>query len=910
MTHLTRRGKTTLVMSATILGLNIATLSNAQPQSVTPTKVTAASNTERSGIVPVRVVARLSEDSLVPRISTVGSVDNVGAKAVIALNLKGAPLQFSALPDNHQAALMTKYGKDAGSQYEAGLALQLKSLVNRFNAEHPTARVGVAGVPFAPVDADDASSNTNYSDLIGSVDVFLPGAGSERSDAALKALSEMARGRQIVPISEAMIERSNQRVNMRSARQAEAESDGVRPSRQESGTERDRNRPSVSIGGGDDATGSNDGSNETDSLAQRLGETQEQDAINALIAAWGSSNPDWDMNGDGIVDGFDLSIVLGHYGDDEGEGGGGGGGEGGGGQGGGGGEGGGGEGGGGSGGGSGEGIQDLVPGSGFIGVTSVPSKQGSPSAAGYDAESIARWTELPYITRDRDFYVTISAFHMEDISHIEFILDGGEPVVSTEVTPHPDTGYPEYMAQVDVSDLAPGMHEIRAIVYPNAGIPRVLQGAANETSIHMVNNGNESFWFNYDPNPTTAYVGPASQFATVDDAIAALGTDLYGGRIYLSEGNHDLFDDYNNTFTNTAQNKVLTISAAPGLDATKVFVEGYSGIGDGMLRNGSLHLRNVSVLAPVVDHGQPSLKGYGNNRLFIEGVYNTSTDPVRGWANLGVQRLANATTEWGLGCWIKDSTFVNVPKGIKSPTLVKNTSFTRISADAFGSGPGAVVNCWLDKADSPNADHAQHADIFQISVNQQVEHVENRIFVDIRATNNTNQIGHISGSVTLKNFAFVRWRVDSMYTSSSMNFFHEVDHVVIDDNIFRNCSISFIKRMPHALFRDTLMWRFREGNQGFDGIFTPSQVIVDNVHFTNDSSVPFQGSTIGEVNFASPSPPVGVPSNGSGGFIPTYVMTEAQITNQYLGNANVDVRGTVRDHFYYDKSLLDLTWWR
>ena len=908
MTHLTRRGKTTLVLSATILGLNVATLSNAHPQSVTPSRVpAAATSSDRDGIVPVRVVARLSEDTLVPRLSVFDSAaDEIGDQDVIALNIKGAPLQFASLPDSMQAKLVEKFGKEAPSQYEAGVSLQLKKLVNRFVAENPTARVGVVGLPFAPVDAGDVSSNAHYSDLIGSLDVFLPGSGSQSSVAAMKALSEIANGRQIVPVSEGILDRNNRYLNMRTARQGEADTNSVRPSRGDSENRRLRERPTVSIGD-ESGSSSSDGDASNGGLAERLGDINEQDAINALLGAWGTADPTWDVNGDGIVDGQDLSVILGLYGDDgDGDGGndGGGGGNDGGGNDGGGNDG------GGSGGGSGEGIQDLIPGSGFMGVTSVPGTQGSPSNPGYGAEAIARWTELPYITRDRDFYVTISAYHMEDINRVEFILNGGEPVVSTEVTPHPDTGYPEYMARVDVSDLAPGYHEIRAVIYPNAGKPRVLQGTTNESNIHMVNNGNESFWFNYDPNPTTAYVGPNSQFASIDDAIAALGTDLYGGRIYLSEGNHDLFGDYNQDFQNTDQNKVLTISAAPGLDATKVFVEGYSGPGDGLLRNGSIHVRNVSILSPVTEHRQTALKGVGSNRLFIEGVYNTSTDPVRGWANLGVQRLADATTEWTKGCWIKDSTLVNVPKGINSVTLAKNTSMTRISADAYGSGPGALINCWLDKADSYTADHTQHADIFQVSVTYPVDIIENRIYADIRATNNTNQIGHISGSNDLKNFAVVRWTVDSMYSGSSMNFFREIDHVVIDGCTFRNCSVSFIKRMPHALVRDTLMWRFRDGDQGFNGIFTPSKTIIDNFHFTNESSPPFEGSTVGPVHYAAPSAPVGTPSNGSGGFIPSYVMTDAEFTNQYIGNKDVERRGTIRDHFYYDKSLLDLTWWR
>ena len=914
MIQTTACSRMTLGLAATILGLGLgASLSVASPQTVSISRTSAeAPDRARNGIVPVRIAARMSSDSLVPVLETSGSAAGVGDQEVIALNLRGAPLRFAALTRDHQRSLVERFGADAPRRYEIGLSRELKKLVSRFQAQHPTARVGMVGVPFVASSGGDAAANGNYSGLIGSLDVLMPGVDVSADPERMKALSELARGRQIVPVSSGLIERNDAFANARRARQSDG--DSVRPSRDaSSGADNRRGRRTVRVGGSG-AYGNRPTSDAGGPDLAWLEAMSQQDAMNGLLSAWGASGSQWDLNGDGFVDGHDLSIVLGHYGegsDSGGDSGGDGsddGDMGGGGQSGGGGTDGGA--GGGTGGDPGEGVLSLVPGPGFMGATSVPGRQGSPSAPGYQAQAIARWTELPYITRDRDFYVTISAFHMAEIDRVEFILNGGEPVVTREVQPHPDTGYAEYMVKVDVSDLTPGLHEIRAIAYPRTGQPRVLQGETDRSGIHMVNNGNESFWFNYDPSPTTAWVGPNSQYPTIDAAIAALGEDLYGGRIYLSEGSHDLFDQYNSTFQNTDENKVLTISSAPGLDATKVFIEGYAGPGDGVLRNASLHIKDVSVLAPVIDHQSAALKGFGPHRLILEGVYNTSTDPVRGWAKLNVQRLADAVAEWTLGCWMKDCSLVNVPKGPKSVTMAKNVSYTRISADAFPSGPGAVINCWLDKADPYNADHQQHADIFQLSVTYPVEILENRILADVRATNNTNQIGHITGVNEIKNFAIVRWEVDSMYSGSSMNLFRDIDHLVIDDCTFRNCAIAFGGRFTNTLVRDTLMYRWRDEDRGFDALFDADTTIIDGLHFEDESNPPFPGTTTGLVHYAAPSPPVGVPSSGGNGFIPTYVMSDSLFSNQYIGNADVERRGTIRDHFYYDRNQLDLTWWR
>ena len=155
-------------------------------------------------------------------------------------------------------------------------------------------------------------------------------------------------------------------------------------------------------------------------------------------------------------------------------------------------------------------IPILFPGTGFTEateelppVTRTQLRSSSADTRGEDAKAIGRFTKLPFLTRRKDFYISISAEHMMDIDYVEFSLDGGPWEKVTDKKEHPsdrsealsvgtepsmyqdrEDGYREYLAKVDISDLGSGtgstpedgLHEIRARIVPTIGIPRVLQG--------------------------------------------------------------------------------------------------------------------------------------------------------------------------------------------------------------------------------------------------------------------------------------------------------------------------------------------------------------------------------------------------------------------------------------------------
>jgi len=155
-------------------------------------------------------------------------------------------------------------------------------------------------------------------------------------------------------------------------------------------------------------------------------------------------------------------------------------------------------------------IPILLPGTGFTEeteelppVTRTQLRSSSADTRGEDAKAIARFTKLPFLTRRKDFYISISAEHMMDIDYVEFSLNGGPWERVTDKKEHPsdgsealsvgtepsayqdrEDGYREYLAKVKISDLGSGtgstpedgLHEIRARIVPTIGIPRVLQG--------------------------------------------------------------------------------------------------------------------------------------------------------------------------------------------------------------------------------------------------------------------------------------------------------------------------------------------------------------------------------------------------------------------------------------------------
>ncbi len=142
-------------------------------------------------------------------------------------------------------------------------------------------------------------------------------------------------------------------------------------------------------------------------------------------------------------------------------------------------------------------IKNITSGTGFssmipynnAGVGTDP--QGSVGNDGYGTLPIARWTSIPHrISRPSDeewnsdgpsTTVGIMAFHASGIKEVDFILNGGTTVTVSDVEYNSTTGFNEYCVKMDRDSVITNMGEtsdnaeLRAIIRPNHGTPRVMQ---------------------------------------------------------------------------------------------------------------------------------------------------------------------------------------------------------------------------------------------------------------------------------------------------------------------------------------------------------------------------------------------------------------------------------------------------
>lgn len=124
----------------------------------------------------------------------------------------------------------------------------------------------------------------------------------------------------------------------------------------------------------------------------------------------------------------------------------------------------------------------LVSGSGWSGLIAQPAQQGSSGQLGFNDDAIAQWdyhTNVPYSMLTASTPICVLAYHVSGINSVTIGIDGGLFVTASQQTTLVTNGatstYTEYCAQLDPTTLSDGEHELRAIVTPNTGYPRVLQ---------------------------------------------------------------------------------------------------------------------------------------------------------------------------------------------------------------------------------------------------------------------------------------------------------------------------------------------------------------------------------------------------------------------------------------------------
>jgi hypothetical protein len=192
--------------------------------------------------------------------------------------------------------------------------------------------------------------------------------------------------------------------------------------------------------------------------------------------------------------------------------------------------------------------QGLAEWSSFSEPTEEPDPVGTPDQLGYDAKAIARWLNVPFSNHSYLAFISVLAYHINGIDKVMMCRDGGNWVQAKEG--------PEgvYTVGFFCSD-SPKFSEIRAIVYPKCGIPRVLQGPLNNSYVggdnHLnVRNGNHSMFINsgnlqnreYHVSPTgnddTGDGSIQNPFRTIGGACGVIG-NCDGVNLYLANGDYE-----------------------------------------------------------------------------------------------------------------------------------------------------------------------------------------------------------------------------------------------------------------------------------------------------------------------------------------------------------------------------------
>ena len=424
-----------------------------------------------------------------------------------------------------------------------------------------------------------------------------------------------------------------------------------------------------------------------------------QDAITAsgFTAAWGTSNPQYDLNGDGVVNGADLTLFLAQIPPD-------------------------------SGGQSSSGSGTvtpivtaplLIPGTGFTSSTPQPSSVGDSSIAGFDAKAIARWDAVPYEEFSGDTYIGVVAFHINGIESVKFSANGGAWTAIAAQQKNPMTNVVEYFVKLRAQDFPVGATEIRAIITPSsAGVPRVLQGSFDLTRPNGANaiafrDGMHSMFVQAQPaaqplsrtvwvsaasgNDTTGNGSSSSPFATITRAatrVDAANNGADGCTVMLMAGDYSITPPYNfpgpTNKVRTIQ-RWLTVRAADGLAPSQVRITGCSpgGLGTRLLK-----VKGVTLY---------QFAGLRTNNM-IDSYLWVDQCKVTSSTRYVETNGALAANGWS-AVWATQCEAFETRHSLRAATFVRDCSVHQFTLTPFG-GDATILNCKVDEYTQYQNDHA------------------------------------------------------------------------------------------------------------------------------------------------------------------------------------------------------------
>jgi hypothetical protein len=488
--------------------------------------------------------------------------------------------------------------------------------------------------------------------------------------------------------------------------------------------------------------------------------------LTRLLNAWGTSNPQYDYDGNGTVGPEDIAIYL-------------------------------------------SGTSYAEIGDGFTGSTPQPPSIGTTEDWGYDAKAIARWTSVPHTEYKQPFTVGVFAFHVNGIQRVDFSVNGGAWKSVYEPKYNSTNWQTEYFINIDPSDRADGLIEIRAIAYPNIGVPRVLQGnltnngpgQPNQTVFRDGNHGMNAFLNAYGTaSNREVYISPngideggdgtrKNPYKTMGRALRHFRTvqgNADGATIYLLEGLHEITrGNYSSPSCPTIQ-RFVTIKPAPGVERNQVKIWGAPA---GCHGTSLLNVENVTFYNDPVKTNTQFRAGSYTSYFWADRCYavyeaqnpdGSVADPAfgGGWAS------GNGVSGSFSGVYITNSFSYNCRNNTRSAHTVINYSAVR-PGDTPISGWGLTAKYSITDPVRIGTDHLDGWHFFSSSSSPTVR--ENAIWYGIYSHALGGHQGMMyeyfnPGTTTLNDVAIVDVElVQGVDTSAGSWWEMNTNHLLIDN---------------------------------------------------------------------------------------------------------------------------------
>ena len=415
---------------------------------------------------------------------------------------------------------------------------------------------------------------------------------------------------------------------------------------------------------------------------------------------------------------------------------------------------------------------------------------------------------------------------------------------------NPRTKVTEYWVYVDPATLPQGLFEVRAIAFPNAGIPRVLQGPIKITNPELsFKNGNHSMFLFADPannytkpeawcspngNDSTAMIGVKSfPFKNINVALATIAqntpTQANNAYVYLERGDYIL--DNMNGLGSVPMNEDIwgTIQPAKGVDKSEVRITKTSSVGGAGDKIILLKLRNLTI---------QKLEPFVKNDIQFKGkfLWFDNCDYI----GLRTEHYAIVGLTWAKTYYVTDCYITECRNTMRDAQFMRNLRFGLISGVMIGSEACFSVNLVCEDGYSnkgtgpPKHSSPFHGDV--IHWFPQHNDAENYIAYGIRAYKWATQAiygelmppkkysGQIISNTKLDNVAIVNFHT----TQDKVN--NEGD-VISDQSVWDYLDGDFIGTgLQHWWTRETnhlLLWHITSPGSRFLFDFVPTKKAPD-----------------------------------------------------------------------------------